>query len=95
MLTLVPLAGHDWLAAALLWTAFLFLNETTSGSWGYHGIVRLFQGKAFVITALVPLLAALTVHWIRKGQALDLLSLFDSEIFVQSGFTSVDFLSGQ
>jgi hypothetical protein len=75
MLTLVPLTGRNWLPAALLWIAFLFLNETTLGSWGVHGIVRLFQGKAFLVTALVPLFAALTVRWLRKGQWTDLVGL--------------------
>jgi len=75
MLTLVPLAGANWLAAALLWNAFLFLNETTYGSWGIHGVIRLFQGKAFLVTALVPLLTALTVRWFRKGQWIDLVGL--------------------
>jgi hypothetical protein len=75
MLTLVPLAGPGWLAAALLWIAFLFLNETTYGSWGIHSVIRLFQGKAFLVTVLVPLLTALTVRWFRKGQWIDLVGL--------------------
>jgi hypothetical protein len=74
-LTLSPVAGGSWLAAALLWAAFLFLNETTLASWGVHGIIRLFQGKAFLVSALVPLIVALTVRWFRRGERVDLFGL--------------------
>jgi hypothetical protein len=75
LLTLVPVAGRYWLAAAVLWIAFLFLNETTLPSWGVHGIIRLFEGKAFLVTALVPLIAILTVRWFRRGERIDLVGL--------------------
>ena len=75
LLTLSPVAGHNWLAAALLWVAFMFLNETTLATWGVHGIIRLFQGKAFLVSALIPLIAALTVRWFRRGERSDLVGL--------------------
>jgi hypothetical protein len=75
MLTLIPSVGRYWLAGAVLWIAFLFLNENTLQSWGVHGLIRFFQGKAFYVTALVPLLAALTIRWFRKGQLIDLVGL--------------------
>jgi hypothetical protein len=75
MLTLSPVAGSDWLTAAVLWIAFLFLNESTLATWGVHGIVRLFQGKGFLVSALLPLIAALTARWFLRGQFIDLLGL--------------------
>jgi hypothetical protein len=75
MLTLSPVTGPDWLSAALLWIAFLFVNETTLATWGVHGIVRLFEGKGFLVSALLPLIAALTARWFLRGQLIDLLGL--------------------
>jgi Family of unknown function (DUF6077) len=75
LLVLAPLAGRNWFAAALLWISFLFLNDSTLASWGLHGIIRFFEGKAFLVTALVPLSAALTVRWFQRGERIDLLGL--------------------
>src|ERR1700676_2063974 len=75
LLSLAPVAGRNWFVAALLWISFLFLNETTLPSWGAHGIVRLFEGKAFLVTALVPVIATLTVRWFHYGERIDLVAL--------------------
>jgi uncharacterized protein DUF6077 len=80
LLTLAPAAGHNWFVAALLWIAFLFLNDKTLAGWGVHGVIRLFEGKAFLITALVPLIAVLTVRWFQRGERIDLVALFIANI---------------
>lgn len=75
LVMLVPVVGRYWLAAALLWLAFLFLDATTYASWGVHGPIRFFQGKGFLVAALLPLTAGLAVRWFRRGQAIDLAAL--------------------
>ena len=80
LLTLAPAAGNNWFVAALLWIAFLFLNDTTLAGWGVHGIIRLFEGKAFLITALVPIIATLTARWFQRGERIDLVALFIANI---------------
>jgi hypothetical protein len=69
------IVGSYWLAASILSIAFLFLNENTLGTWGIHGVIRLFEGKAFLITVIIPLIAALTARWFILGQWIDLVWL--------------------
>jgi hypothetical protein len=80
MTTLAPAAGRYWLAAALFWLAFLFVNEVSIGGWGLHGIVRFYQGKGFLVSALLPLCAALALRWMTLGRRVDLLALFLADI---------------
>jgi hypothetical protein len=106
MLTLAPFAMNGWLAAAILWTAFLFVNENTLATWGVHGVIRLFEGKAFLVSGLVPLIAGLSVRWFRRGQQVDLIGLALANICaigcsangiyggpLASGFVAAAFLS--
>ena len=72
---LAPVNGRYWFAASLVWLAFLFVNESSIGGWGLHGIVRLYQGKGFYVSALLPLIAALTVRWFVRGERIDLIAL--------------------
>lgn len=72
---LKPVAGHYWFAACLFVIALLFWNDDTLGSWGVHGIIRFQQGKGFLVTALLPLIAVLTVRWFIKRRAIDLVAL--------------------
>lgn len=74
-LILRPVAGRHWPAAAVFALAFLAANTETLGSWGLHGIIRLFQGKGLLITAIVPLVVALTGRWLLRGQRIDLVAL--------------------
>lgn len=74
-LILLPVGRRYWLVAALLWVAFLLATGRSYSSWGAHGIFRLIHGKAFLVAALVPLIAALTVRWFRCGKRIDLVGL--------------------
>jgi hypothetical protein len=47
----------------------------TYGTWGIHGVLRFFQGKGFVVTALVPLAVALTLRWFVRREKIDLIGL--------------------
>lgn len=75
LLTLAPAAGRYWFAASLLWLAFLFLNANSLVGWGSHGVIRLYQGKAFMIAGMLPLMAALTARWFLRGQVTDLMAM--------------------
>lgn len=74
-LVLAPVLGRHWLAAAIMVLAFLFLDTRTFGSWGLQGVVRFFQGKGFLVTALVPLIAGLTARWMIRGRWSDIVAL--------------------
>ena len=80
IVTLGPTAGPRWFPAALLWMAFLFLNLASLGGWGLHGVVRLFQGKGFYVSGILPLIAVLTVRWFQRGERVDLTALLLANI---------------
>ena len=75
IVALGPTAGPRWFPAALLWMAFLFLNLASLGGWGLHGVVRLFQGKGFYVSGILPLIGVLTVRWFQRGERVDLIGL--------------------
>lgn len=70
-----PALGRYWLAGVFLWMALLVVNVGSLGGWGVHGVTRFFQGKGFYVTALLPLIAALSVRWMRRGEKSDLAAL--------------------
>lgn len=85
--TFGPTAGPRWLPAAILWTAILFFNLSSIGGWGLHGVVRLFQGKGFYVSALLPLIAVMTVRWFQRGERSDLVGLLLANVCAV-GFTA-------
>lgn len=80
LLVLGGAVGRFWFAAALFWLAFLFLNEVSIGGWGLHGLIRFYQGKGFLVSVLLPLIAALTARWLKRGERLDLFGLLLANI---------------
>lgn len=72
---LEPVIGRYWFVVALFYVATLFFNDVTYASWGIHGIIRYQQGKGFLVTALLPLIAALTARWFVRKQPVDLVAL--------------------
>ncbi len=74
-LLLVPLAGRDWIAAALFAIGLAYVNTDTYGTWGIHGIPRLFEGKGALVTAVIPLVCGLTGRYILHRRPIDLAGL--------------------
>ncbi len=74
-LLLEPVVGRRWLAAGLLLPAVLLVDTQYYSTWGLNGIVRLFEGKALLVTAMTPLIAGLTVRWFEKRAGADLVAL--------------------
>ena len=68
-------AGRYWFVSCLFVIALLFWNDDTLGSWGVHGLIRFQQGKGFLVTALLPLIAVLTLRWFVKRRRIDLVAL--------------------
>ena len=55
-----------WFGTALMHSGWLLAMLPGQRSFGHDGITRFFQGKAFFLTALVPLIAYLTVQSVRR-----------------------------
>jgi hypothetical protein len=61
------LFGHAWFAAAFMHLAWLLAMRPGLFSYGHDAITRFFHGKAFFVTAMVPLIAVLTVLSVRRS----------------------------
>ncbi len=59
------LFGRSFLATTLFHLAWLAALDGALESYGYHAIPRFFHGKAAFVTAMVPLIAFLTVFAVR------------------------------
>ncbi len=55
-----------WFATALMHFGWLLAMLPGQRSFGHDGITRFFQGKAFFLTAMVPLIATLAVLSVRR-----------------------------
>lgn len=63
------LAPRVWLLGVGLAIAFLLLDGGTHHSWGNFAMVRLHQGKSVLVSALVPLVMAAAVRFMRRPEA--------------------------
>ncbi|WP_162987100.1 DUF6077 domain-containing protein [Sphingomonas paeninsulae] len=79
-LLLEPVVGKLWLASSIFLLGFQFFATEGYSTWGLHGLPRLFEGKAFLVTALVPLIAGMTIRWFQHGNRTDLLLLGTAQI---------------
>lgn len=74
-LVLLPAVGRIWLGAAIASIGFAYLNGESYGTWGVHGITRLFQGKGALLTIFAPLACGLTVRYMGRRNRWDLAGL--------------------
>jgi hypothetical protein len=74
-LVLKPLVGQRWVSTSVFMLAFLYAVTESLGAWGMHGVLRFYQGKGFLVTALVPASAALTARWFVRRDRYDLVGL--------------------
>jgi hypothetical protein len=81
------LFAEDWfvgVAAHLLWLVIL---DGAMQSYGYHSVPRFFQGKAPFVTAMVPLIAILTILAVRERSWLAV-GLIAAAVAASVGFTA-------
>ena len=69
-----------WCAATVLVFFLLLVMGETHKSWGNFGYVRLFQGKAVLVSFFVPVIYARAWIYMRSGRALDWTLLLGSVI---------------
>ena len=74
-LILDGIMGARWFVASLFVPAIMMFNTQHYWAWGLHGFVRLFEGKALLLSAIVPLIAALTVRCLARRDRTDCFAL--------------------
>ena len=74
-LVLDRILGVRWFVASLFVPAVMMFDTQGYWTWGLHGFVRLFEGKALLVTAMVPLIAALTARCLEGRDRSDFLAL--------------------
>jgi Family of unknown function (DUF6077) len=81
------LFAQDWPVTIAMHFAWLIALDGKLQSYGYHGICRFFQGKAPFVTAMLPLIAHLTIFSIRD-RSWPALGLLAAAVVASIGFTA-------
>jgi hypothetical protein len=81
------LFGRAWFAPALMHIAWLLAMRPGLFSFGHDAVTRFFHGKAFFLTAMVPMIAVLTVLAVR-GASRMLYVLLGASLIASMGLTA-------
>jgi hypothetical protein len=81
------LLAEYWFVGVAAHLVLLIILDGTLQSYGYHAIPRFFQGKAPFVTAMVPLIAVLTVIAVRELSWLAI-ALIGAAMVASIGFTA-------